>query len=307
MVSKPVSEMADRVEELPVEFYSNTYKVSAVLHLPANRPGRVPGIAVPGGFGGVKELRVPWICNQLAAAGFAAIRFDYQGFGESEGMRWRLIPLEEVQNLRDALTFLENHEAIDPGRLAVYGNAWGGGLAVWAAAQDSRISALVLSGTPLDGERWLRSQRTGWQWVEFRNRLKADRLAALRTGRSEIVASDEIMVPDPRTNAEHQKNDQQMTWRPRLPLESASAVIDFKPIRLLPQVTAPILFMHCELDALVPVDEARDGFVHAQEPKRLMVFAGAQHHDIYYAPLREKAMAAATDWFGRHVLNQEGD
>lgn len=288
-----------------VGFHSNGVQLQGVLHLPVaavpSGHGH-PGIVVAGGFGGVKELRVPTICEGLADAGFVALRFDYQGFGESEGARWRLIPYEQAQNVRDAATFLAETPEVDPSRIGAYGNGWGGSPTIWAGALDEGIRALVLTATPGNGRRWLRSLRSPEEWQTFLDRLADDRAARVRTGRSVAVPSDEIMVPDRRTNEEHRKSDTRLDWRPMIPLESADAVLDFDAEPLLLKLAGrPILFIHAGSDALVPLAESEQNFRSATDPKRLMILEGAEHHDIYYEPWSSKAMAAAVAWFREYL------
>jgi hypothetical protein len=287
-----------------VRFFSNGYELAGVLHRPAAVPGQPgsPAIVVAGGFGGVKELRVPEICVDLAAAGYGALRFDNQGFGSSAGPRWRLLPLEQADNIRDAAAFLATTEGIDPGRIGVYGNGWGGAPAIWAAAHDRRLQCVVVTAAPTNGRRWLRSMRTDNEWVAFLERLAADHLLRARTGQSTAVPSDEIMLPDRRTDLEHRKSDARITWRARMPLESAQAVVDFAPELVIDRI-APrgVLFLHCERDGLVQVAESEAGYAAAGNPKRLVVIPGAEHHDIYYPPWRNDAMAEAVAWYEEHL------
>ncbi|MHB8672994.1 MAG: alpha/beta hydrolase [Candidatus Limnocylindrales bacterium] len=286
-----------------VVFYSNGCRLSAVLHIPVpSSTRRVPGIVVAGGFAGVKELRVPTICDGLAAAGFVALRFDYQGFGESEGTRWRLLPNDQVQNVRDAAVFLAGVDEVDASRLGVYGNGWGGAPAVQAAALDERLRCVVLTAAPMNGRRWLASMRSDEEWERFQRRLTSDWPQRVATGTSEAVPSDEIMIPDARTDQEHRKSDGRLTWRATLPLETAQAVLDFRPEEVVGRISPrAILFIHCEKDTLVPLAESEAGFSRAGMPKRLVVLKGAQHHDIYYPPGRAKAEAAAVNWFRGHL------
>jgi hypothetical protein len=110
------------------------------------------------------------------------------------------------------------------------------------------------------------------------------------------------MIPDPRTDHEHQKSDTRLKWRFELPLESAEAVIGFLPETVVDRISPrPILFMHCERDSLVAVRESEIGYARAREPKKLLLMAGAAHHDAYYSPVREQMMTAATDWFRQYL------
>lgn len=286
-----------------IAFHSGGHRLSGVVHFPAVEPSsRAPAVVVCGGFGAIKELRSPGVCEWLAAAGLVALRFDYQGFGASEGSRWRLIPLEQVRNVRDAVSYLQGRAEVDPDRVGVYGISWGGAPAVYAAAIDARIRCVVVNGSPSRGDRWLRALRPHWAWLTFRGRLDADRLQRVATGASTVVPSDEILVPDPRTRAEHERSDTTLDWRFELPLESAEAILEFAPEDVVGSIAPrPLLIVHSGADKLVPLDEAEASYRRAGEPKRLVVVPGAEHHDVYYGPAREMVMSAAAEWFRRYL------
>jgi len=87
--------------EKKVQFYSDGLRLAGVLFLPED-PGPHPGVVLCHGFTGIKEFILPEYACRFAAAGYAALTFDYRGFGESEGPRWRLIPWEQVTDIRQS-------------------------------------------------------------------------------------------------------------------------------------------------------------------------------------------------------------
>src|SRR3990172_12497741 len=113
--------------ERRVEYYSQGAKVRGVLYLPDGAAGRrLPGIVLCHGFTGIKELILPDYARRFAAAGYAALTFDYRGFGESEGPRWRLIPWEQVIDIRNAITLLPCQPEGDAQRIGLWGTSYGG-------------------------------------------------------------------------------------------------------------------------------------------------------------------------------------
>ena len=91
-----------------VTFASDGLKLSGVVHVPDDyRPGeKRPAIIMMHGFGANKNGGPEWICRQFAAWGYVALRFDYRGCGDSEGERGRVIPVEEVADARNAVTYM---------------------------------------------------------------------------------------------------------------------------------------------------------------------------------------------------------
>jgi len=83
------------------------------------------------------------IMPYLLDAGINMLLFDYRGFGGSEGEKWRLIPLEQIDDIRNAISFFEAQPQVDPERIGLWGTSFGGANAPYAAAVDSRVKAVV--------------------------------------------------------------------------------------------------------------------------------------------------------------------
>jgi dienelactone hydrolase len=266
-----------------VSFFSEGHRLAGLLYTPEGlAPGeKRPAVVLGVGYTYLKELVMPDIAKVLCRAGYVALIFDYRGFGESEGPRWRLIPAEQVNDMRAALTFLAGQPQVDPKSLAAVGLSLGGSHAVTAGALDERIKAVVAIEPVGNGERWLRSLRRYSEWLEFQTRLVADRSQRVRTGQSERVDPLEIVVPDPasRTFLEAVlKEFPQMQCT--LPLETAEALIEYQPEALVERLAPrPLLLIHGDNDRLVPVDESQQLFNRAGEPRRLEVIPALDHFD----------------------------
>ena len=144
------------MQEEIVSIPSAGLRLHGVVRLPdALAPGeRRPAFLVLHGFGGnCKSQNVMQPTRVLGEFGYVTLRFDMRGCGESEGEFGRVICLEEVEDLRNALTWLAAHPAVDPERIAVIGSSFGGAVAVYAGGVDQRIAAVISNGGWGDGER----------------------------------------------------------------------------------------------------------------------------------------------------------
>ena len=115
--------------ETKVGFYSDGLRIAGILYEPEAAQDRsCPGIVLCQGMVGIKEYWwLPYLGRKLADLGCVALIWDYRGIGESEGEHGRLYPLEQAEDIRNALTYLELHPKVDPGKLALAGWSFGGG------------------------------------------------------------------------------------------------------------------------------------------------------------------------------------
>jgi fermentation-respiration switch protein FrsA (DUF1100 family) len=99
-----------------VAFYSERCRLSGQLCLPDDREDgeRRPAVVLAHGFTGVKELSLPAYAERFAGQGRVAMTFDYRGFGTSEGQPGRLVALEEVEDICNAVTCVCTRSEADP-------------------------------------------------------------------------------------------------------------------------------------------------------------------------------------------------
>ncbi len=165
------------MEKRTVKFYSESVRLEGDLYLPSDLKAgeRRPGIVLCHGFTGLRELILSDYAKVFADAGFVAFTFDYRGFGGSEGEKWRLIPLEQIDDIRNALSFFEAQPQVDPERIGLWGTSFGGANAPYAAAVDSRVKAVVGQVGFGDGERFMLDVRSYGERVELMRKLAEDR------------------------------------------------------------------------------------------------------------------------------------
>ena len=136
----PKSEKVDHSKVTFVNRYGIT--LAADLYLPKNAEGRLPAIAVSGPFGAVKEQCSGLYAQTMAERGFAALAFDPSFTGESGGnVRYMASPDINTEDFMAAVDFLSLHERVDPARVGIIGICGWGGLAINAAALDTRVRA----------------------------------------------------------------------------------------------------------------------------------------------------------------------
>lgn len=114
------------------------------LYLPAQAVGKLAAVAVSGPFGAVKEQCSGLYAEELASRGFAALAFDPSFTGESGGeVRNVASPDINTEDFSAAVDFLITRDFVDPEKVGILGICGWGGMALNAAAMDTRIKATV--------------------------------------------------------------------------------------------------------------------------------------------------------------------
>ena len=134
---------SDKVDHKKVTFH-NRYGITlaADMYTPRGAEGKLPAIVVSGPFGAVKEQSSGLYAQKMAELGFLTIAFDPSYTGESGGTpRYVASPDINTEDFCAAVDFLSVQENVDPERIGIIGICGWGGMALNAAAIDTRIKA----------------------------------------------------------------------------------------------------------------------------------------------------------------------
>ena len=138
---------SDRVKHSKTTFH-NRYGIplTADVYIPRDAEGRLPALAVCGPFGAVKEQASGLYAQAMAERGFLTVAFDPSFTGESGGFPRNVAsPDINTEDMEAAVDFLSAHKQADPERIGVIGICGWGGMALNAAAVDTRIKATIAS------------------------------------------------------------------------------------------------------------------------------------------------------------------
>ncbi len=268
-----------------VSIPSGRLRLHGVLGTPAGsqRSERRPAFLVLHGFGSNCESpSVIQPTRVLSEFGYVTLRFDMRGCGKSEGEFGRVICLEQVEDLGNALNFLARHPAVDPDRIGVIGSSFGGAVAVYAGGTNPRIAAVISNGGWGHGERKFRGQhRTPEAWAKFTDMLEEGRAYRARTGKSLMVPRSDI-VPIPAHVRENldKKNVQMLSANSveMFPAETAQSMFDFRAEEVVGKIAPrPLLLIHAANDSVTPTEQSVEMFKHAGQPTELHLFSGLDH------------------------------
>lgn len=128
--------------------FVNRYGITlaADLYSPQNTEQKLAALAVCGPFGAVKEQCSGLYAQTMAERGFLTLAFDPSFTGESGGSpRYMASPDVNTEDFQAAVDFLSVQDNVDPDKIGIIGICGWGGLAINAAALDTRIKATVAS------------------------------------------------------------------------------------------------------------------------------------------------------------------
>ena len=192
---------SDKVNHSKVVFH-NRYGITLVadLYMPKETTGKLPAIAVSGPFGAVKEQASGLYAQTLAERGFLTIAFDPSYTGESGGEpRYVASPDINTEDFCAAVDYLSTREDVDPERIGILGICGWGGMALNAAAIDTRVKATVAS-TMYDMSRvtangYFDSMDADARY-ELRKQLNAQRIEDYKSGNYALAGGVVDPLPD---------------------------------------------------------------------------------------------------------------
>lgn len=193
--------LSNKVNHRKVTF-TNRYGITlaADMYVPKQAEGKLPAIAVSGPFGAVKEQSSGLYAMTLAERGFLTIAFDPSYTGESGGEpRYVASPDINTEDFCAAVDFLSICEQVDADRIGILGICGWGGMALNAAAIDTRIKATV-TATMYDMSRvnangYFDAMDADARY-ELRKQLNAQRTEDYRKGTYALAGGGVDPLPD---------------------------------------------------------------------------------------------------------------
>jgi uncharacterized protein len=296
-----------------VTFQSEGMRCKGWLYLPDNLPAgtKIPGVVMADANCAVKEMVEVKYAEMFAAAGVAALAFDFRFLGESEGQpRNQIIYYDQHEDLRNAITFLSEQPEIDANRIGIWGISAGGGHAVHLAAFDKRIKAavgVVPLGMHYEAIQPLMGPEGMAQMNGFLIRDRAGRFHGRPPAYLALVSrgNTEALVPNPAAYDYYMKTAarQAPNFRNQVTLSSIEKNLEFDPGAFIHLISpTPLLMVCAEGDMAIPVGQLMaNAFQRAGEPKRMITLA-CNHTDVFEdGAAFTQAANASVDWFKQYL------
>jgi hypothetical protein len=243
------------------------------------------------------------------------LAIDYRHFGTSRGEpRGRLWPLQETEDFKSAIDWIEARPGVDRARIGIWGSSFGGGIVTHVAAYDRRVKACVAQAPILDGAYWLRSLNRESDYLAIVRYLTEARRKRFRDGGDPKMpldrAPEDGFTPTPAdaamiedvTRWHAQTGDQLMHAASEITIESFERVCEFDAVRAAAKI-APRAYCIVQLtghDVYHPQVPIQEAYKLAGEPKR-MVSIPIDQLDCYKPNGRAKTIAAAVEFFDSYL------
>ena len=259
------------------------FGLKGTLSSPASRPDpavRLPAVVLVGGS--EPTDREEWVAGMplfgqlasaLADAGFAVVRYDKRGIGQSGGRSETATLHDYADDAISVVRFLRRRKDIDPGRIALLGYGEGGAVASVAASRTGNVAALVLVASP--------GVTGGALALEQQLRL-LDRLNTPEDERRAKVELQQRLHQALITGQELQSVPENLRRQADTPW--FRSFLSYDPGKVVKSLDQPVLILHGELDReimpanadkLAAIAQARKG--RAGQAVKLVKLAGINH------------------------------
>jgi len=296
--------LADGVVRREVTYYSDDVPCYAVMFFPKgySASGKTPGVVLGQGWAGT-HFSIEKYGARMAERGLVAMVIDYRGWGLSDGFvtlaqreknddsvrvirkkadviikRTRLIPMKQVEDVRNAISYLQGEPGVDPERIGLWGSSSAAGNAIVVASMDARVKAMAMQVPAITGRRSPPGP------FELRGRMLEDAILRARTGQGGEMEAG-------------------FSQRRTVDLESSQAAAEHRPFRFLKQVgPRPVLFIVAQNEQLFSnEDNAYAASKILEGPTKVLEVPNISHFDMFVKEPFEISSNAAADWFRQYL------
>jgi len=303
--------LAEGVTSKEVTYYSDGVACYAKLFFSKgfSATGKAPGVVLGQGWAGT-HFSIEKYGARFAERGLVAMAIDYRGWGSSDSFisqaqasvskgdaeptrddkrytntktdvvlkRTRLIPMKQVEDYRNAISYLQGEPGVDPERIGVWGSSFAGGNVIVTAALDSRVKAVVGQVPAISGKDAPVAP------VPLRGRALEDAIKRARAGQGGEFETG-------------------FSTRRMIDLETNQMVAEYRPFQYLKAVgDRPVLLIPAEKDELI--NNRLNAYAALEVltgPKKLIEVPGITHFEMYINEAFEISSNAAANWFREHL------
>ena len=282
--------------------FHNRYGISlaADMYEPKDAEGRLPAIAVCGPFGAVKEQAAGLYAQEMAERGFLTIAFDPSFTGESGGEpRYVASPDINTEDFQAAVDFLSVTDKADPEKIGIIGICGWGGMALNAAALDTRIKATVTSTmydmTRVNANGYFDLENSADERYEKKKALNSQRITDYKNGSYALGGGVADHLPEDAPffvkdyydyyKTERGYHERSLNSNGGWNITGCMSFMNQPILKYINEIRSAVLIIHgekahsCYFSRDAYADMVRDNPY--SDNKELMIIPGAVHTDLY--------------------------
>jgi cephalosporin-C deacetylase-like acetyl esterase len=299
--------LAPGVTSKSIVYYSDGTACYGKIFYPKDfsAQGKTAGVVLGQGWARF-HFSIEKYAARFAERGLVALAIDYRGWGSSDGFvslahqttggdehrddkhitetrtdvvikRTRLIPLKQVEDYRNAISFLQGEPGVDPERIGVWGSSFAGGHGISVAGMDARVKAVAIQVPAISGNGVSPGP------AKLEGKAREDAIQRARTGQGGEFETG-------------------FSFRRMVDVETQQAVAEYRPFRYVPLVKVPVLLIVAEKDELINnKTNARAVYELLTGPKDYIEVPGITHFEMYINDAFERSSNAAAGWFVKYL------
>jgi uncharacterized protein len=296
--------LPEDVEKRTVSIWSDATRMAGHLYLPKDRKpdDKLPAIVLCAGTGGTKESTGARLGPILAQHGYAALAFDYRGWGESDSrlmsvepqpkaeagqemtikvkaLRGQMDYAEQTEDIRAAVSYIVGEPGVDAARIGLWGTSYGGGLVVWATGNDPRVKCLAAQVPGMGAGSNPAALKYAYDLATKQARGETEP-APIETGKLTGLLA-------------------RYTTMRRNPVKS----LGYNALEAAAKIAVPSIFVVAEKEEFggnPAVEAAHNDLVKRGVPSDIHVLKGATHYSVY-AEAFDEATRVEIEWFDKHL------
>jgi fermentation-respiration switch protein FrsA (DUF1100 family) len=291
-----------------ITFQSGGTQCAAWLYRPpGNGGGLTPCVVMAHGFSATREDQLQLPAERFAAAGFAALVFDYRHFGDSDGEPRQIVDLRsQYEDWDAAIAFAREVDGIDSQRLVLWGTSFSGGHVIDAAVRHPEVAAVIAQTPFTDGliQALRMPPRIGARLIvdglrdeTRRLRGQSPRMVPVAAPRGGYAAFNDRHVWDSipvLMTAESR-------WRNEVAARIALRLPVHRPGRRASRVSCPLLVQVVEGETVMS-NRAAERAARIAPRGEFRSYQGFNHFDIYVGEGFERLSIDQLDFLTRHLL-----
>ena len=298
-----------------VSFDSAGWRLSGHLYRPPGVPAGqpTPALVMAGPMTSVKEETLPHYAAPLAGAGFTVLVFDNRNFGGSDGpRRQHLDTYEQVEDLKNAVSFLLTRADVDPERVGLACVCLGAGYGLEVAALDRRVRAAALVAGGYDISDTYLGMLGPDGFAHYVGNLGVQRQQHYATGEQQWIPA---VAPPPaygpssmpvREAYEYYTTAHEReapAWQNRLTSESMETLVGWNVLGHAHLVTQPLIVVHGTTDPLLLPRYAQQVYDEASSVEKQLAWVRTHNHVELYDqdPYVGQALAAVVPFLTTHL------